>query len=90
MISSENLNSPDEALKPDLDPAAIFPYPLDDFQLEAIDALNQGHSVVVSSPTAQSRAAPRALGGQSPSDAVAVRRRCSLRHHPPSSQGPAS
>ncbi|MDP4681609.1 MAG: DEAD/DEAH box helicase, partial [Cyanobium sp. MAG_255] len=34
-----------------LDPAAIFPFPLDDFQLEAIDALNQGHSVVVSAPT---------------------------------------
>ena len=34
-----------------LDPAAIFPFPLDGFQLEAIDALNQGHSVVVSAPT---------------------------------------
>ena len=34
-----------------LDPAAIFPFPLDTFQLEAIDALNQGHSVVVSAPT---------------------------------------
>ena len=31
--------------------AAIFPFPLDPFQLEAIDALNQGHSVVVSAPT---------------------------------------
>ncbi len=30
---------------------AIFPFPLDPFQLEAIDALNQGHSVVVSAPT---------------------------------------
>ena len=29
----------------------IFPFPLDDFQLEATDALNQGHSVVVSAPT---------------------------------------
>ncbi len=29
----------------------IFPFPLDPFQLEAIDALNQGHSVVVSAPT---------------------------------------
>ena len=29
----------------------IFPFPLDDFQLEAIDSLNQGHSVVVSAPT---------------------------------------
>ena len=34
-----------------LDPLTIFPFPLDDFQLEAIDALNQGHSVVVSAPT---------------------------------------
>ncbi|WP_413440974.1 DEAD/DEAH box helicase [Synechococcus sp. MIT S1220] len=34
-----------------LDPAAIFPFPLDGFQLEAVDALNQGHSVVVSAPT---------------------------------------
>ncbi|MFN7820724.1 MAG: DEAD/DEAH box helicase, partial [Cyanobacteriota bacterium] len=31
--------------------AALFPFPLDPFQLEAIDALNQGHSVVVSAPT---------------------------------------
>ena len=29
----------------------LFPFPLDDFQLEAIDALNQGHSVMVSAPT---------------------------------------
>ena len=34
-----------------LDPSSIFPFPLDDFQLEAIDALDQGHSVVVSAPT---------------------------------------
>ncbi|MEB3360543.1 MAG: DEAD/DEAH box helicase, partial [Synechococcaceae cyanobacterium] len=34
---------------PDLE--ALFPFPLDAFQLEAIDALNQGHSVVVSAPT---------------------------------------
>ena len=34
-----------------LDLAGIFPFPLDGFQLEAIDALNQGHSVVVSAPT---------------------------------------
>ncbi|MEC7898185.1 MAG: DEAD/DEAH box helicase, partial [Cyanobacteriota bacterium] len=33
------------------DPAQLFPFPLDDFQLDAIDALNQGHSVVVSAPT---------------------------------------
>ena len=29
----------------------LFPFPLDPFQLEAIDALSQGHSVVVSAPT---------------------------------------
>jgi len=29
----------------------LFPFPLDPFQIEAIDALNQGHSVVVSAPT---------------------------------------
>ena len=29
----------------------LFPYPLDDFQLQAVDCLNQGHSVVVSAPT---------------------------------------
>ena len=34
-----------------LAPNSIFPFPLDDFQLEAIDALDQGHSVVVSAPT---------------------------------------
>ena len=34
-----------------LDPSSIFPFPLDEFQLEAIDALDQGHSVVVSAPT---------------------------------------
>ena len=32
-------------------PEELFPFPLDRFQLEAIDALNQGHSVVVSAPT---------------------------------------
>ena len=34
-----------------IDLEQVFPFPLDDFQLEAIDALNQGHSVVVSAPT---------------------------------------
>lgn len=34
-----------------LDPGQLFPFPLDEFQLEAIGALNQGHSVVVSAPT---------------------------------------
>ena len=43
--------------EPDVDSSAplkaadIFPFPLDDFQLESMDALNQGHSVVVSAPT---------------------------------------
>jgi len=41
------LSTPDQAL----DLATLFPFPLDGFQLEAIDALNQGHSVVVSAPT---------------------------------------
>ncbi len=34
-----------------LDLGNIFPFQLDTFQLEAIDALNHGHSVVVSAPT---------------------------------------
>ena len=34
-----------------LDPSQLFGFPLDDFQLEAIAALNHGHSVVVSAPT---------------------------------------
>ncbi len=34
-----------------LEVAKIFPFSLDKFQLQAIDALNQGHSVVVSAPT---------------------------------------
>ncbi len=52
---------PDQAGPTQLSPSAsgsrelvldtLFPFPLDPFQLEAIDALNQGHSVVVSAPT---------------------------------------
>ena len=34
-----------------LDLGKIFPFQLDTFQIEAIDALNQGHSVVVTAPT---------------------------------------
>ena len=34
-----------------MDPKELFKFPLDDFQQKAIDALNQGYSVVVSSPT---------------------------------------
>ena len=49
-VSSSN-RSGDAERDAQLDPADIFPFPLDDFQLEAIDALNQGHSVVVSAPT---------------------------------------
>ena len=33
------------------DVSQLFPFPLDGYQLESIDALNQGHSVVVSAPT---------------------------------------
>jgi len=46
-MTAAALSTPDQAL----DPAALFPFPLDGFQLEAIDALSQGHSVVVSAPT---------------------------------------
>lgn len=34
-----------------VDLSGLFPFVLDPFQLEAVDALNQGHSVVVSAPT---------------------------------------
>ena len=34
-----------------LAPETLFPFQLDDFQLEAIDALNQGESVIVCAPT---------------------------------------
>jgi superfamily II RNA helicase len=33
------------------DPQALFPFPLDDFQLQAMTVLAQGHSVVVCAPT---------------------------------------
>ena len=46
-MTATGLSTPDQAL----DLRALFPFPLDGFQLEAIDALNQGHSVVVSAPT---------------------------------------
>ncbi len=50
---SSEMNVPTSAsdVKNILDPSQIFPFKLDDFQLEAIDALNQGYSVVVSAPT---------------------------------------
>ncbi|MFN5857294.1 MAG: DEAD/DEAH box helicase, partial [Pseudanabaenaceae cyanobacterium] len=34
-----------------LDPQQLFPFPLDDFQLAAIETLNEGKSVVVCAPT---------------------------------------
>ncbi len=51
MTSSERDTSENEILKNNLNPKEIFPYELDEFQLKAIDSLNQGHSVVVSAPT---------------------------------------
>ena len=44
-------SEPDVDRSAPLIPSEIFPFPLDQFQLEAMDALNQGHSVVVSAPT---------------------------------------
>lgn len=38
-------------LSPELDPGSIFPFELDDFQLQAIASLNAGRSVVVCAPT---------------------------------------
>ena len=35
----------------DLDPARLFPFPLDAFQQEALAAINRGQSLVVSAPT---------------------------------------
>jgi superfamily II RNA helicase len=43
------IHPPATAVVPSLE--ELFPFPLDRFQHEAIDALNQGHSVVVSAPT---------------------------------------
>ena len=51
MSSAVSVTTSSDVDKVELDPAAIFPFPLDEFQHEAIDALNQGHSVVVSDPT---------------------------------------
>ncbi|MGC1526817.1 MAG: DEAD/DEAH box helicase, partial [Phormidesmis sp.] len=34
-----------------LAPETLFPFQLDDFQLDAIAALNQGESVIVCAPT---------------------------------------
>ncbi len=51
MSSAARVTISSDVVSMDLDPNEIFPFTLDDFQLEAIDALNQGHSVVVSAPT---------------------------------------
>ena len=50
MTASDAHPSP-TAPTPELDPERLFAFPLDDFQLEAVEALNQGQSVVVSAPT---------------------------------------
>ena len=51
MTSSARDTSENEILQNNLNPKEIFPFALDEFQLKAIDSLNQGHSVVVSAPT---------------------------------------
>ena len=51
MASSERDTSENEIFQNNLNPDEIFPFALDEFQLKAIDSLNQGHSVVVSAPT---------------------------------------
>ena len=51
MTSSEWDTFENDLLKNNLNPKEIFPFVLDEFQLKAIDSLNQGHSVVVSAPT---------------------------------------
>ena len=51
MTSSERDTSENEILQNNLNPKEIFSFALDEFQLKAIDSLNQGHSVVVSAPT---------------------------------------
>ncbi len=51
MSSRANVTTAKDVVNVELDPEAIFPFLLDDFQLEAIDALNHGYSVVVGAPT---------------------------------------
>ncbi len=51
MSSAASVTTDSDVVKNNLDPKEIFPFLLDDFQLNAIDSLNQGHSVVVSAPT---------------------------------------
>ena len=51
MSSYEAVTTSQELVKFNLDPKELFEFPLDEFQIQAIDALNQGYSVVVSAPT---------------------------------------
>ncbi len=51
MSSAANVTTSKDVRKVHLDLLEIFPFSLDEFQIQAIDALNQGHSVVVSAPT---------------------------------------
>ncbi len=59
------------------DVSQLFPFPLDGFQLESIDALNQGHSVVVSAPTGSGKTlvGEYAIIGRSP-----MAKRCFTQH----------
>ena len=51
MSAYDPVSTSQEGLKFNLDPKELFEFPLDEFQMQAIDALNQGYSVVVSAPT---------------------------------------
>ena len=51
MSSVAKVTTSSNLVMDELDPSVIFPFQLDEFQIQAIDALNQGHSVVVSAPT---------------------------------------
>ncbi len=51
MNSAANGSIPTHFVNLEMNPNEVFPFRLDDFQLEAIDALNHGYSVVVSAPT---------------------------------------
>lgn len=51
MSSASRVTSDYDVITNNLHPEGIFPFSLDDFQLNAISSLNQGRSVVVSAPT---------------------------------------
>ncbi len=51
MSSAAKGTTSSDVVKAELDLTEFFPFQLDQFQLQAIDALNQGKSVVVSAPT---------------------------------------